>query len=184
MPSAASPKDCFSAAGLIVIFQTPLEPRHAVAAISENGFEPRAIELIGRTLEKRIASNALRNCGVGHLHTHLESELVERFFLERVRKHPARDTDSRCPFRRERAAELARQLLETLDVGSSELLDGDGSAADLGDSRVIALPEGIAVTGACDGADNGAPGDNRAEPTNRAFSPAKHAVQRVVCGTS
>ena len=105
--------------------------------------EAVAIELAGRTAERRIFGDAADDFLVGQAEPHLPRALVEPGIVDHSEQHRAFETDRLGLFRRDRLADLAAELLEALVIGAAELLDRDFRAADLRQRRAAEAFENI-----------------------------------------
>ena len=93
--------------------------------------------------ERRIGGDALHDFGVGQAEPHLPRTLIEPGLGDHFAKHLPVETERLRLFRRQRAADLAAELLQALVVGLAELLDRDFGAADLGERRAAEAAENI-----------------------------------------
>src|SRR4029077_12136466 len=106
--------------------------------------EARAIELAVQPLEGRIVGDLARDLGVGDIQAHLPRALVERGFGDELPRELLVKLERARLIRRDRAAELAAQLLQAIVVDLAELVDGDLGRADLGDGRAAEPAENVA----------------------------------------
>ena len=85
----------------------------------------------------------LHHVGIGQAEPHLPGALVEAGFGNHFTKHLPIETERARLLGRERAAELASDLLQALVIDLPELLDRDFGAADLGERRAAITVKNI-----------------------------------------
>lgn len=116
------------------------------AELADQLLEAIGVELAVGALEVRILQDRLHGVGVGLAEPEPARVLVERCFGDRLLQHLAIDPDRARLIRRQRPAELAADLLQTVVIGLAELLGGDFGAADLGERRPAEAAEYVGNT--------------------------------------
>ena len=101
--------------------------------LADHRLEALAVEFPLRPAEVRIAGDQLGDVGVGKAEPPVAHALVQRGLGDQLPGQLPVDAERMRLVRRDRAAELAAELLQAVVVELAELVDGDFGAADLGD---------------------------------------------------
>ena len=115
-----------------------------VAHVAEHRLEPRAVELAGDALEARIVGDLPRDLGVADVEPQCSRPLVEHGFGDHLAEQLAVEAQRPGLVGRDRAAQLAAELLQPVLVELAECVDADFGAADLGDRRCAEALEDVA----------------------------------------
>ena len=115
-----------------------------VTELPDRGLETGRIETAGDSLEIRIAVDHAHDLGVGLAEPHPPRFFVERSLGDGLLQDLAIEAEGAGLIHRQRAAELAAELLQLLGVELAELFGRDLGPADLGQRR---LPKSLEDVG-------------------------------------
>ena len=111
--------------------------------LTDHRLEACRIELAVQSPEIGIAVDRAHGLGVGLAKAHAARFFIERSLGNGLLQHLAVKPERAGLLRRQRAAELAAELLQLVDVDLAELLGGNLGAADLGEGRLSESLENV-----------------------------------------
>ncbi len=120
------------------------EAGFGIAGLADDVLETRAVELAVGALEARIAGDALGDVGVGDAEPQFGRLFVERRLRHHLAEHLPVEAERARLIGRDRTADLAADLLQTVGIELAELLDRDFGVADVGDRVLAEAAENIA----------------------------------------
>ena len=149
------------------------EPRLGVADLADALEEQLLIELAVHAFERRILGDPFRHFGVGNRESELPHTLIKRREGHHLSKQLLLNSEGAGLIRRDRAADSSAELLKFVGITLAKLIDGDISAANLGDRVHPKASEYVANAPDAERNDQGADHDRHdrfAEPTGGGFT--------------